>query len=304
LDDAIVRPRARVPLTTADGRRDGDGGARERDSSAPVHAADMNPKLRPLDDVAALGRLLTVWAHPDDETYLAGGVMAMARDLGQPVTCVTATPGDHADTAEARVRAGRIRAEELANALRTLGVDDMVLLGISDGECDMFDDGLAVEMISAVIRDRRPDTIITFGPDGFTGHADHRTVSRWVTSAAAATRPRARVLFPAATADLVADGRDIDARFGVFDSGLPVVCSQSELALDVTVDGPWLETKLRALRAHSSQTTGLIRVLGEERYRRWVSSELFVEGSTPSSSISSQWATRPARARRSARSRH
>jgi len=177
----------------------------------------------------------------------------------------------------ARDLAGRIRAGELVHALRTLGVDDMVLLGLRDGDCEGFDDGVAVEMIGAVIRDRRPDTIITFGPDGFTGHADHRTVSRWATTAAAATRPRARVLFPAATAKMAADGRDIDKRFGVFDSGLPEIRSQSELALDVTVDGPWLETKLRALRAHGSQTAALIRVLGEERFKRWISSELFVE---------------------------
>jgi LmbE family N-acetylglucosaminyl deacetylase len=237
----------------------------------------MKPKLPALENIAALGRILTVWAHPDDETYLAGGVMAMARHLGQPVTCVTATPGDHADTEAARERAGRIRADELVHALRTLGVDDMVLLGLRDGDCEGFDDGVAVEMIGTVIRDRRPDTIITFGPDGFTGHADHRTVSRWVTTAAAAARPRARVLFPAATAKMAADGRDIDKRFGVFDPGLPVIRSQSELALDVTVDGPWLETKLRALRAHGSQTAALIRVLGEERFKRWISSELFVE---------------------------
>lgn len=43
--------------------------------------------------VAALGTVLSVWAHPDDETYLAAGVMAAARDGGQRVVCASATAG-------------------------------------------------------------------------------------------------------------------------------------------------------------------------------------------------------------------
>jgi LmbE family N-acetylglucosaminyl deacetylase len=237
----------------------------------------MNRQLPPLDDIATLGRILTVWAHPDDETYLAGGVMAMARHLGQPVTCVTATPGDHADTEEKRNVAGRTRTTELALALGILGIDDTVQLGIRDGECAHFDDEAAVELIAAVICDRRPDTIITFGPDGFTGHPDHRTVNRWVTRAAAATRHRGRMLFPGSTSARAAESRDIDARFGVFEAGLPTIYDPDELALEVRVDGVWIDRKLRALRAHGSQTAAIISALGEERYRRWVSCELFVE---------------------------
>jgi LmbE family N-acetylglucosaminyl deacetylase len=37
------------------------------------------------------GTILSIWAHPDDETYLAGGVMAAASANGQRVVCVTAT---------------------------------------------------------------------------------------------------------------------------------------------------------------------------------------------------------------------
>ena len=46
------------------------------------------------DDVAALGTILGVWSHPDDEAYLSGGLMALARDNGQRVVCVTATRGE------------------------------------------------------------------------------------------------------------------------------------------------------------------------------------------------------------------
>src|SRR5918998_1048475 len=44
--------------------------------------------------VAELGTILGIWAHPDDEAYLSGGLMAMARDNGSRVVCVTATRGE------------------------------------------------------------------------------------------------------------------------------------------------------------------------------------------------------------------
>ena len=237
----------------------------------------MNHQPTLLDDIASLGRILTVWAHPDDESYLAGALMAMARARGQDVTCLTATRGDHADREEARSQIGQARHDELARALRILGVDDMVVLGIRDGECQEFDDELAIGTIAAVIADRQPDTIITFGPDGFTGHPDHRAVSRWVGAAVAATETPARVLHSAATHPMALDARDIDARFGVFAAGLPTMYEPHDIALCVPVDGHWLDTKLRALQAHHSQTATIIDELGELRYRRWISSEVFVE---------------------------
>ena len=42
-----------------------------------------------------LGTILSVWAHPDDETYLSAGIMASARDQGLRVVCTSATAGEH-----------------------------------------------------------------------------------------------------------------------------------------------------------------------------------------------------------------
>ncbi len=46
-------------------------------------------------DVAQLGTILGIWAHPDDETWSSAGLMAMAADNGQRVVCVTATYGEN-----------------------------------------------------------------------------------------------------------------------------------------------------------------------------------------------------------------
>jgi LmbE family N-acetylglucosaminyl deacetylase len=235
----------------------------------------MTHHLRP--DVAALGRIVTVWAHPDDETYLAGGLMAMARCLGQPVTCITATPGDFADDEAERARIAARRNDEHTTALAVLGVRDVVRLGLRDGECDAVPGAAAVDRIAAVLRRRRPDTVVTFGPDGFTGHPDHRAVSRWTVAAVRAACPDARLLFPAVTAARHAAGRDISDRFPVFEAGCPTVVADAEVAVSLQMGGRWLDRKVEALHAHASQTAGLVQALGPDRYRRWVSHEQFVD---------------------------
>ena len=45
-------------------------------------------------EVADLGTILSVWAHPDDETFLAAGHMAATADAGARVVCVSATAGE------------------------------------------------------------------------------------------------------------------------------------------------------------------------------------------------------------------
>ncbi|HUJ64102.1 MAG TPA: PIG-L family deacetylase, partial [Acidimicrobiales bacterium] len=50
----------------------------------------------------AVGTLLGVWAHPDDEAYLSSGLMALARRHGQRVVVLTATDGEDGQTRLAR----------------------------------------------------------------------------------------------------------------------------------------------------------------------------------------------------------
>jgi LmbE family N-acetylglucosaminyl deacetylase len=251
---------------------------RERPVRHAAHDRAMHLQRTRLDDVTALGRVMTVWAHPDDESYLAGGLMAIARANGQPVTCVVATPGDHAEAEDDRARVGALRTAELVSAMQHLGVDDVAVLGLRDGECAAHDPASAAAMIGALIADRRPDTVVTFGPDGFTGHPDHRAVHRWVMAAVETATSPVRVLFAAATAESADNGRDIDERFGVFERGLPTVFREDELALALGLEHEWLDAKIGALRAHRSQTTWLIDAIGDVRYRSWVSREIFVDG--------------------------
>jgi LmbE family N-acetylglucosaminyl deacetylase len=247
----------------------------------------MDHSTNPLVQVAALGRVATVWAHPDDETYLAGGLMAMARRIGHAVTCVTATNGDLAADDGERSRIGAIRSAEVISALAVLGVDDGVQLGLRDGECDRVDDDSAIATIAAILSDRAPDTVVTFAPDGLTGHPDHRAVARWTTAATRLACPTAKILVPVVTPEIEAGDRDINDRFDVFEPGTPTLHHHSDLAIQLNLTGEWLDLKFRALQAHASQTHGLIAGLGEERYRRWIAREPFLPLASWSTSPSS-----------------
>jgi len=99
------------------------------------------------DDVAALGTILGVWAHPDDEAYLSGGLMALARDNGQRVVCVTATRGERGTpdpVAWPPERLAEERTRELARCLSILGVEEHHWLGYRDGGCAGADHDPAV----------------------------------------------------------------------------------------------------------------------------------------------------------------
>src|SRR3712207_9387975 len=77
--------------------------------------------------VAELGTVLGIWAHPDDEAYLSGGLMALARDGGSRVVCVTATRGEQGTPDPEEGPPQRLageRTRELACCLPVLGVSD------------------------------------------------------------------------------------------------------------------------------------------------------------------------------------
>jgi LmbE family N-acetylglucosaminyl deacetylase len=230
-----------------------------------------------LDSISALGTIVTVWAHPDDETYVSGGLMAIARHHGSHVACVTATDGDFAYTESERRRVAALRRGELDLALDLLGVRDRIRFGLPDGGCDDIDDATGAALVAQVLDSRRPDTVITFGPDGLTGHPDHRAVSRWTSLAVRRVCPGARLLCPTLTPDMAAADRDVNDRFEVYAPGLPATHEPSELALDLTLQGAWLDLKIAALRAHASQTTVLIEAIGAPRYRRWVEREPLID---------------------------
>jgi len=229
-------------------------------------------------DLSSLGTTVSVWAHPDDETYLAGGVSAALRELGVRVVCVTATRGEAGgpgSDAESRAALGRVRTRELEEALAVLGVDEHHWLGHQDGECAQVDSEVAADQIAGLLDEVQPQTVLTFGPDGFTGHADHRAVSRWVDLAVGRSTANPEVLHAVATENALWVDEALTKDFGVYDEGWPRICEPEDLVIDLALDGDALSRKVEALLCQDSQTSGLVEAVGLDRFTAWVATECF-----------------------------
>ena len=220
--------------------------------------------------------LLGVWAHPDDEAYLSAGLMAEFRRSGGRVVLVTATLGERGTDDPHTwppARLAALRHRELRRSLAAVGVDELHLLGFEDGRCNERD---GTDAIAAHIANIAPDLIVTFGPDGLTGHPDHRAVSQWTTRAWAATRPAATLWYATLSSDFHQRWGEINDQIGLWaDQPDPPCDDPAELAHNVTLTDDLLDQKIAALRAHESQTRGLIDLLGHATYREWWRTESF-----------------------------
>ncbi|MHB1354666.1 MAG: PIG-L deacetylase family protein [Anaerolineae bacterium] len=131
--------------------------------------------------------LLAVFAHPDDESFGCGGTLARYAAEGYQVHLVTATRGEAGEIAEGvqatKASLAEVRERELECACAALGIEKPHLLGYIDGQLTIVHQGQAVAKLVRLIRDLRPQVILTFGPDGIYGHYDHIAVHRWVTIA-------------------------------------------------------------------------------------------------------------------------
>ena len=223
-----------------------------------------------------LGTILGVWAHPDDETYLCGGLMAQAVRAGARVVCITATRGELGSTDADRWPAGdalaRVRTAELETALGHLGVTEHHWLDYPDGGCADVDPAEAVERIRAIAEDLAPQTVLTFGPDGMTGHADHQAVSRWTLQAIGAD---AQVHFATNTPEWLAAWRPRLDEVGAFMGAEPPCTPVDELSIHVALDGELLDAKYAAITSQISQVEPMFAVFGRDEMRSALAEEAF-----------------------------
>ncbi|MFC1879198.1 PIG-L deacetylase family protein [Chloroflexota bacterium] len=123
--------------------------------------------------------LLAIFAHPDDESYRAGGTLAQLARKGTPVWVLCATRGELGISNLPPKEAGVIRQTELECACRALNIGPPRFLDYCDGTLSQVDEEQAVGKVVRAIRELRPQVLLTWPPDGVSGHPDHMAVSRW-----------------------------------------------------------------------------------------------------------------------------
>lgn len=133
--------------------------------------------------------ILWILAHPDDESFGSAGTMAWAAEKGLRTAYVCTTRGEVGEIQESSLATpdtlGAVREQELRNAMSLVGMGELRLLGFRDSGMENTADNenpraLIQQPPEAVlthlvghIRDLRPRTVVTFGPEGIYGHPDH-----------------------------------------------------------------------------------------------------------------------------------
>jgi LmbE family N-acetylglucosaminyl deacetylase len=226
--------------------------------------------------------LMAVHAHPDDEASSTGGVLATYSDQGVRTVLVTCTNGEFGD-APGGVKPGQdghderdvaqLRLAELRESVKILGVSDLELLGYHDSGMEDWDyrnrpdafcnipvDDVAVR-ISALIRQYRPQVVITYDSTGPYQHPDHVHAAEAAVAAVDATGIPAKLYLTAmrgsdwrkvwdALRELGADVPDT----GSMPEDMRQKMAEHEQRITTTVDiRPVLGRKRDALFAHSSQ---------------------------------------------------
>ncbi len=203
--------------------------------------------------------VLAVYAHPDDESLVAGGILARHASAGARTAVVTATwaPDSH-------------RAAELADALKVLGAGEPRMLGYTDlrvpdsapGQPRFCDAPLeeTVERVVAQVRDFRPDIIVTHDAYGSSGHPDHLHTHRVALLAAHAAGlddlyPQAGPPWQPGALYLSAHPRSVSSGLADLLAGAGKrLHTVPDALVTVTVDvGPWVDRKWAAIQAHRSE---------------------------------------------------
>ena len=129
--------------------------------------------------------ILLVFAHPDDETSSSGGITAKYTRQGVPVDLVCATRGEKGTRLDVpdNMSTGEAREAELRAVAALLGIRNIYFLDYTDAEMTAANPAEITNKVLKIMRRVQPEVVITFGPDGVSGHGDHIAISQAATAA-------------------------------------------------------------------------------------------------------------------------
>jgi bacillithiol biosynthesis deacetylase BshB2 len=189
-------------------------------------------------DIKNERHVLVVFPHPDDEAFGVSGTMAAYTENGTPVTYACLTLGEMGRNLGDPPFATReslplIRKEELKNAAKSIGLEDLRMLGYRDKTVEFEDPEKIIADITSIINEVNPSLIITFYP-GYAVHPDHDATGAAVVKAVERIVPSERP-----TLYLLA-----------FSNGCEQDIGQADIVHDVTEFAP---KKIACLLSHQSQ---------------------------------------------------
>jgi len=203
--------------------------------------------------------LLAVFAHPDDEVFAGPTLTRYARE-GVRVYLAISTKGEKGANDFAKIPAGdplaAARRGEATCACQQLGIEPPIFFNLNDGELGAITNPLAknihavADNVQKLIEQLHPQVIVTWGPDGGYGHADHRLVSDAVTQVVQSQNSGIKLYYPGLSP---VQAKPLNT---IWASSLPFhTIDPAYLTVSVTYTPKDFENFKRAFECHKSQYT-------------------------------------------------
>ncbi|WP_346394349.1 bacillithiol biosynthesis deacetylase BshB2 [Bacillus altitudinis] len=210
--------------------------------------------------------VLVMLPHPDDESFGVAGLIAQSRKRGIPVTYACGTLGEMGRNMGSPTYANRetlpeLRKQELINACKEMDVTDLRMLGLRDKTLEFEDDEYLADVMERIIDEVKPTLIVTFYP-GHGVHPDHDATGESVIRALYRKKKEDR---PVTYCMAITKNRE-------------EVLGNADIVIDIT---DVADIKLNALRAHRTQTEGMLRELEQKLknkepvVQKWFDEEIF-----------------------------
>jgi bacillithiol biosynthesis deacetylase BshB2 len=204
--------------------------------------------------------------HPDDESFGVAGLIAQSRKRGIPVTYACGTLGEMGRNMGSPTYANRetlpeLRKQELINACKEMDITDLRMLGLRDKTLEFEDDEYLADVMENIIDEVKPTLIVTFYP-GHGVHPDHDATGEAVIRALYRKKKEDR---PVTYCMAITRNRE-------------EVLGNADIMIDIT---DVADIKLNALRAHRTQTEGMLRELEQKLknkepvVQKWFDEEIF-----------------------------
>lgn len=215
-------------------------------------------------------KLLAVFAHPDDETFRPGGTLALLARKGVRIQVLTATRGQAGSCGDPPLctpeELPAVRERELRCACAALGLDPPLLLDYDDGRLAEADPEQITMQILAVVNETHSQVLLTFGPDGLSGHPDHIAIGQCAAQACVRSTQNA-ALYTIAIPQTLAEQLEMHQVHPVPDE---------QISLRVDISSAW-KIKQAAMTCHATQRAATpLMNMPDERQRLFFGREYFV----------------------------
>ena len=203
--------------------------------------------------------ILSVSAHPDDETLYAGGTLAMYAEQGHDVYLLDTTRGEGGEAGDPPLATpetlGQVREQEARNAAKALGARDIFFLPFIDPHMEIDGTPLPIDValeefsgaIKGYIDKIHPDMVITHGSDGEYGHPQHVYTHQAVREALSQVKRYIVLMSWQAYYESERYARILNQD------------DPADIIRDIT---PWKEAKIKAALCHRTQHTMFLRNSG------------------------------------------